>query len=305
MIKPLAHFLHLTGAGETTPARHRSAIVLMILGAVGVSFGGLFVRHLEQADGMQFNAYRGLVGGIFLMLIVVVRYRRSCLAPFIAMKPNVWLGAVCLGFAAFAYVLSLERTTVANTHFVLSTTPFLSAALAWLFLRERIALTTWVAMAVALTGVGLMVREGLELRNITGDLLALVTVSFFATFSVIMRNNRMSDMLPAVIIGSFVTMGAGMVGCGGDLYITSHDLWLTIVWGVIIAVCGDWIFVISVRHLAAAETTLLLMMIPSILGPAWVWWLLGEVPTSTTLLGGALVLAAVLGWGLRELKSSG
>lgn len=276
----------------------------MTAGGIGASFGGLFVRHLEQADGWQFNVYRGVVGGCLLLTILLFRYRRACLQPFMRMKPSVWVGTVCLGIAALVYILSLERTSVANTQFVLSTTPFLSAALAWLFLRERLAWTTLVSMVLALTGVSLMVGEGLVIGNVSGDLLALTGVTLFATYSVIMRKNRGADMLPAVVVASFVTMVAGIVGCSGDLHMTSNDLWLSIGWGIIIAICGDWIFVIAVRHLAAAETTLLLMMIPSVLGPLWVWWLLDEVPSSTTLVGGGLVLMAVVAWGVIEIRGS-
>ena len=275
----------------------------MTLGGVGASFGGLFVHNLEQADGWQFNVYRGLVGGCLLLVILVYRYRRACLTPFISMRPSVWAGTVCLGIAAAAYILSLEHTSVANTQFVLSATPFLSAAFAWAFLGERLSRTTLVAMVLALSGVGLMVREGLTLGNVSGDLLALTTVTLFATYSVIMRKHRVTDMLPAIVVASFVTMGAGLIGCGAVLQMTASDLWLSVGWGIVIAICGDWIFIIAVRHLAAAETTLLLMMIPSILGPLWVWWFLDEVPSSTTLVGGGLVLAALVGWGTKELRA--
>ena len=304
MFKTLLQIAELTRPGETTPARHRAAILLMAVGATGASFGGLFVRHLEQADGWQFNVYRGLVGGCMLLAILVFRYRRRSVQTFTSMSPAVWLGTVCLGFAAVFYILSLERTSVANAQLLLSVTPFLSAAFAWLFLREHLPRTTLLAMVLALVGVGLMVREGLATGNASGDLLALANVVLFATYSVIMRKNRMVDMLPAVVVASFVTMAIGLIGCSGDLEMTTNDLWLSVGWGIVIGIGGDWIFIIAVRHLTAAETTLLLMMIPSILGPLWVWWLIDEIPSSTTLAGGALVLAAVAGWALRELRSS-
>lgn len=302
MFKTLHQIAELTRPGETTPARHRAAILLMAMGATGASFGGLFVRHLEQADGWQFNVYRGLVGGCMLLTILVLRYRRQSLQTFTSMSLGAWFGSICLGFAAVIYILSLERTSVANAQFVLSATPFLSAAFAWLFLRERLPRSTMVAMVFALIGVAMMVREGLAVGNVSGDLLALTNVALFATYSVIMRKNRTVDMLPAVVVASFVTMTVGLIGCAGQLEMTTGDLWLSMGWGVVIGIGGDWIFVIAVRHLAAPETTLLLMMIPSILGPLWVWWLVDEVPSEATLAGGALVLAAVAGWALRELR---
>ena len=292
----------LTQTGQTTPARHRTAIVLIVIGGIGTSFGGLYVRGLEQADAWQMNAYRGLVGGLVLLAVLMIRYGRRSLEPLRRLSLGAWLGATCLGLAAITYVLSLERTSVANTVFVMSATPFVSAGFAWIFLRECVQWQTLTAMAVSLAGVALMVREGFALGHPSGDLFALCTVTLFAIFSGTMRHNRADDMLIAIVIASFVTMLAGVVGTGGELRLTTRDLWLSVGWGLTVGILGDWIFVTAVRHLAAAETTLIMMMVPSILGPLWVWWLFDERASVTTLLGGTLILTALAGWTIRELR---
>jgi drug/metabolite transporter (DMT)-like permease len=300
----LARLADLTRRGETTPDRHRAAIVLMGVGAIGVSLGGLFVRHLEAASAWQLNAYRGLVGGLILLAVLIGRQRARVTGAFRSMPRRAWIGATCLGFAPISYMLSLERTTVANTQFVLSATPFLTAALALAFLGERLRTATTIAMLTALLGIGLMLGEGVATGNMDGDLLALTTVILFSTFGVITRSLRATDMLPVIVVSSFITMAAGLIGAGGDAAVTARDLWLCIVWGSIAGICGDWIFVIASRHLLAAETTLLIMMVPSVLGPLWVWWLLDEVASPTTLAGGALVLAAVTTWAVRDARGA-
>ena len=297
----LARFAAFTRPGETTPARHRAAIVLVSVGAIGVSLGGLIVRHLESASAWQFNIYRGLVGAISLSVILVAQYRGGALEQFRRMESPAWFGAGALGLAAVFYILSLVHTTVANTQFVMSAAPFVVAALAWLVLGERPARATVAAMAVAFIGIGLMVWDGLAVGHVYGGMLALMTVALFSSYGVITRGLRDLNMLPAVIVASCVTMVAGGLGSLGDFQVSVHDLWLCVVWGLIVAVCGDWFFVIAVRHLAVAETTLLLMMIPSVFGPFWVWLIIDEVPSNATLAGGTLVLAAVAGWALRDL----
>ena len=299
---PFARLLDLIPPGETTPARHRAAIVVMCCGGIGVSFGGLFVRSLEAASAWQFNLYRGLVGGLVLSMILIMRYRREALDRIRRLDRVVWLGAGCLGAAAMFYVLSLQHTTVANTQFVLGAAPFLTAALAWFSFGERLRRGTIIAMIAALVGVTLMVGDGLAIGHAYGDMLALLTVAMFASFAVIMRSQRAEDMLPVIIVASFVTALAGLLGAFGDVLASPRDLALGVMWGLTVGIFGDWFFVITVRHLAAAESTLLLMTLPSVFGPFWVWLALDEVPSAATFIGGGLVLAALSAWAIQDLR---
>ena len=292
--------MDLVSPGETTPSRHRAAIVVMCCGGIAVSLGGLFVRSLEAASAWQFNVYRGVVGGVALTVILVLRYRGGAIDRVRRLDGVVWLGAGCLGVAAVFYILSLQHTTVANTQFMLSAAPFLTAALAWLSFAERLRRRTIIAMSAALLGVVVMVGEGLATGHVYGDMMALLTVAMFSSYAVIMRSQRAEDMLPVIIVASFVTALAGAIGAFGDIAVSARDLVLGVVWGLTVGIGGDWCFVIAVRHLAAAESTLLLMMLPSVFGPLWVWLAFDEVPSVLTLAGGVLVLAAVSIWAARE-----
>ncbi len=299
----LRAFAELSGSSRTTPERHRAAVVLLAAGAVSISFGGLIVRHLEAATPWQFNAVRGVVGGAALLLVLVVRHRDTVAAQLRRMESPAWFGAGCLGLAALFYILSLTHTTVANTHFAMSAAPFTTAALAWLVLRERLRRMTVAAMAVAFGGIVIMVADGLTAGRSAGDGYALMAVLLFSTYGVIARGMRDTNLLPAIIVASFVTMMGGVAGSLGDLHLSAHDIALGALWGLLISLGGDWCFVTGVRHVSGAESMLLMMMIPSVLGPLWVWMAIGEVPSLATLAGGVLVLAALAGWAVRDLRT--
>ena len=293
----------LSGSHRTTPARHRAALGLLAAGAVSISLGGLLVRGLEAATPWQFNAVRGVVGAAALLLVLVVRHRGAVAAHFRRMESPAWYGAGCLGVAALFYVLSLQHTTVANTHFAMSAAPFVTAGLAWLVLGERLHRQTLLAMAVAFGGIVVMVADGLAAGSSAGDGYALMAVLLFSTYGVIARGMRDTNLLPAIIVASFVTMVGGVVGSLGDAPLSGHDILLGVLWGLLVGLGGDWCFTTGVRHVTGAESMLLMSTIPSVLGPLWVWLAIDEVPSPATLIGGALVLAALVGWATRDLRA--
>ena len=299
----LRAFADLGESDRTTPARHRAAVVLLAGGSVSISFGGLIVRCLEDATPWQFNAVRGVVGGAALLLILVLRHRGAVAAQFRRMESPAWYGAGCLGLAAVFYILSLAHTTVANTHFLMSAAPLVTAGLAWLVLRERLRPATMAAMAAAFGGIAIMVADGLTAGRSEGDWYALMAVVLFSTYGVIARGMRDTNFLPTIIVASFVTMAGGLAGSLGDLHLSANDVALGALWGLLIGLGGDWCFVTGVRHVKGAESMLLMMMIPSVLGPFWVWIVIDEVPSLATLIGGMLVLAALAGWTIRDLRA--
>ena len=296
-------FADLVRVSHTTPARHRAALTVLALGAFAVSLGGLIVRHLESATPWQFNALRGAAGGIALLLVLAVQHRGAVAVHFRRLESPAWYGAGCLGVAALFYVLSLTHTTVANTHFVMGAAPFVTAALAWLVLGEGLRRVALAAMAAAFAGVAIMVAEGLVAGRSSGDWFALMAVLLFSTFGVIARGMRDTDLLPAIVVASFVTMVGGLAGSLGDLHMSTHDLVLGVLWGLLIGLGGDWCFMVGVRHVTVGESMLLMMMIPSVLGPLWVWVVIDEAPSLATLAGGTLVLVALGAWALGDLRA--
>ncbi|MCP5367003.1 MAG: DMT family transporter [Hyphomicrobiales bacterium] len=289
-------------AGEP-PARRGRAMALMVVASSSISFGGLIMRSIAQADPWQVTFYRGLALFLAVALILALRYRRAAWDRVRGVGRPGLVGGVLLGLAGISFVQALAHTTVANALFTLGAIPFITAALAWLLLGERPRPATLVTMAVAAAGIFVMVGEGLGGGSVLGNLLALATALCFSSFAVIVRRHRGVDMLPALLAsGLFIVLVAGAVRLG-DLAVPWRDLGLCFLWGGLLSGVANWFFVIASRHLVAAELTLF-MMLEFALGPVWVWLFVGETPGRGTLAGGVLVLAAVAARALVELRDS-
>ncbi len=293
----------LTAPGETTPARHRFAILLITLSSVGFSFAGLIIRSIETATIWQLNFYRSFFMGLLLLALAGAQYGRGLGRVFRRIGPLGLIASFLIGIAPIFYVFAMTETTVANALFIIATVPFFTAVLAWLFLAERVRTGTWVAMAAAAAGILVMVGEGLAVGSLFGNAMALLVALLFSCFAVIVRRQRDVDLLPALVLGALFTCVVSLFATGGALAISTHDLLLCLVWGAgISGLVGNWLFIKAARHLAAAEVTLL-MMTEFVLGPIWVWLFVAEVPGRYTLIGGALVLGAVAGRAISDIRA--
>jgi drug/metabolite transporter (DMT)-like permease len=284
-----------TGDSALADAKAMQGRLLVLLAGVFLSTAGLFLRSMEAAGDWQIVFYRSLATALFLVAVLAVRDGRGVIETFRRAGWAPVLAGFFLSFAFICFVMSMTRTTVANTLFLLSAAPLLAAFLGWVVLRESVRRATWIAMLVAMVGVGIMVANGLTGGNPLGDLLGLGAAVGFACFTVALRRKPDVDMLPTVIYGGLFAMlwtGPAAMAVGQGLAISGHDLLLCVGLGVLQMGLGLVCYIVGARHLGAAEATLLSLS-EVILGPIWVWWAFSEVPASLTLVGGAVVLTAL------------
>lgn len=284
--------------------RRGYAMGLMVACSVVISFGGLIIRSMEVADAWQINFYRSisLIGAISVILLF--QYRRNTFSHIRKIgRPGLFGGAL-LAAAGITFVQALTNTTVANTLFTLSAIPFITAALARIFLKEQIQRATVITIFVAALGIFIMIAEGVGIGSVYGNVMALATAICFSGFTVIIRHNRGIDMLPTLLVSGLLIAVIALVVRADDLAIPLHDILLCFLWGGLLSGFANWTFIIATRHLVAAEVTLF-MLLEFALGPIWVWLFVGETPTRWTLVGGALVIAAVAIRTVIELRSAG
>jgi drug/metabolite transporter (DMT)-like permease len=281
-------------------SRRGYAVGLMIWSSVAISFTGLIVRHLD-VNPMVMNFYRALSMMVAIALIVAVKYRRMIILSVIRIGWPGVLGAVMLTIAAIFFLQSMTHTTVANTLFILGAIPFFTTGLAWITLRERPSKATLGTMFVAFSGVTIMLGEGFGSGSTYGNLMALVTAFCFSIYAVIVRRNRHVDMLPTLLISTLLIMVVAGIIEHDNLGISKNDFLLCIFWGGILSGFTSVCFIVASRHILAAEVTLF-MLLEFALGPIWVWLFVNEVPSQWTLLGGALVITAIVVRSLLELR---
>ena len=282
--------------------RRAFAMALMVISSVGISFGGLILRNIEDADVWQINFYRSLALVVTVLLIMLFRYKRETAKRVRQIGgPGLIAGALLAG-AGVAFLQAITNTTVANTLFTLSAIPFLSAALAWLFLRESIQRSTLLTMIAAAAGVVVMMAEGIGTGSFYGNAMALLTAFLFSSYAIIVRRNRAIDMLPALMVsGILIVLIAGILRWD-DLRISTYDLLLCLALGGGLSGLANALFIAASRHLVAAELTLF-MLLEFALGPVWVWIFINEVPTEWTIVGGMIVILAVVLRALFQLRT--
>ena len=269
----------------------RRGALLVAAAAVCWSSGGLIVR-LVTTDAWTTNFWRGLFCAVFLAIVLRITRRQSIVAQWRAMG---WPGlgfALSVSVASTCFILALERTSVANTLILMSVGPYVAGLLGWLVLGERVALRTWIAMGVALCGSIVMVSGSWGTGALVGDVLALVMASVFAGGTVLVRRHPGIQMAPAAVLATTMTAVAALP-LAEPLATSARDVGLLAIFGVGQFASGFLLFTAGARLIPAAQTSLI-GMLETVLGPFWTWLVIGEQPTGASLLGGALVLSALL-----------
>jgi len=289
MTHTLTHF-----RPDSVPLR---AYGLVLLAGGLWSLGGIIVREIEVATQWQLLFYRSVALAVTLFGFLAARRRGHVMRTFQAAGGAGIVAGMCLAASFICFIFSITHTTVANTLFLLSSAPFLSAALGRILLGERIRSSMWAIMSVAFIGIALMVWESLGAGHLFGDLTGLGAALGFSGFTVALRRGKTVEMLPAICIaGTFGALVAGAIALPleNGLVIPWHDVLLCVLYGGAVLGLGLIMYTAGSRYVAAAELTLL-SLTEVVLGPIWVWLSIGEVPGGMTLLGGMILLGAITG----------
>lgn len=270
--------------------------VLLVFGsAVAWSFGGAIARYLQVGDIWATVFWRSVFAAAFLLGFMLWREGIASTGRLFEAMGLPGLGvALCFGTASTFFVLALSHTTVANVVLMGAGVPLIAALLCYVLYREAVTAPTWGAIALVISGVGIMVSGSLGgLVSPLGDGLALLIAVMFACSTVITHRHAHLDMMPAVCIGMLIA--AAVSGCLVTSFaVDPTNLGWLVLFGAANLGLGLALFVTGTRRVPAAATALIGTTEP-VLGPVWVWLVHGEVPGVRTLLGGAIVLVALLG----------
>jgi drug/metabolite transporter (DMT)-like permease len=256
---------------------------------------GLCLRQIEAASVWQILFWRS-VGMVPVLLAFI--WWTSGGRPLAQIRKVGLAGAVGgmgLVFAFAGAIYAIQTTTIANAVFLFTASPFVAAILGWILLGERVKPWTWAAIGLAVFGMYLMVREGLAMGALQGNIAALLSAAGFGAFSVCLRWGKVGDMMPVSMLGGvFSILVAGVVlSLGGQAIVVSgHDMAISAGMGAAILALGMVTYTLGSKVIPAAELTLL-SLIEVLLAPIWVFIVLGETASPATFIGGGVLLAAV------------
>lgn len=291
---------------DTSRNAYRIGIAAVAGSSAINSVGGLFVRSVEAATEWQIIMLRASSLCVALLVVFAIQRRGRVLSGFWEAGRWAVLGALFVAIANVGIVHALQNTTVANTMFVLSAAPLVTAVLARVFLRERVSRGTWIAMSVALLGIAVMMGDGVAAGSLFGNGMALLTMCAFASFMVVLRRGRAANMLPATIMGAFTSATFSACMSGFDFDVGIRDVTICVAWGAGLSCLVHVFFTFGSRFVPGAEMALLVLL-EFVLSPLWVWLAFHEQPSSMTIVGGMIVICAVAGRafvGVRQARRS-
>lgn len=255
------------------------------------STAGIWVRYLTL-DIWTIQCGRAFFGALSLMLYISVINRRNMVEPFATIPVAGYVIVPINAIGMMAYMQALNWTTVANVMIVYTTLPFVVALLGWLWIRERVAMRTMFASAVALSGVMFMVGGSFQAGNVKGDLASFVMVlSFAALVTLARRHPKMSMAAHSVLSG--LLCAAVAFPLADFTHVTWRDVALLFILGSITIGVANVLYMRGVARIPAAEAGLI-GLLDTIIAPLWVFMIFNEQPAQGAIIGGAIVLAAVV-----------
>ena len=266
--------------------------LLIFLGALSLSFGGLLVKSFEGATLWQILFWRSLFFSLTVLAFLIISYKGKTLKSFYVSGLPGFFGGIILSIGFCGYVYAMYNTTVANTNFIISTQILFLAIFGYLFLKEKISPLTLVSIFLAITGVLLMLGNSLSPGETSGNLAAFSMPITFAILIMIVRKFPKVDMIPAQFIAGISSCLIGFL-LSEKLMISSHDIFLGFVAGFFQVGFGFIFITMGARSTPSAMVGII-MLSESVLGPMWAFLFAGERPSLFTLIGGSIILFAVL-----------
>lgn len=273
-----------------------------MLAAGGGMMLTLDIPFIKLADGEPWSV---MLLRSALVLSVAIFYatgrKMAGKSGFTALVPG-WAGlatAGLYGLTTACFLGAVYTTSTANLVFILAINPMFAAILSWIFLGERPARATLITMAVMTLGVLIIVHDGLGAGQLLGNMLALTSSLAIAGAITITRASG-KDMSMTPMVGAILPLLLAAYMTAGQSLRIDAPLWLAVN-GLIIIPISFFCLALAPRYIPGAEVAMFYLL-ETVLAPVWVWLIFAEVPTRQSLIGGMLLLAALIAHSLWHLR---
>jgi drug/metabolite transporter (DMT)-like permease len=283
----------------TDPALHRKGLLITAIGGLALSFDIPLIRSAE-GEVWSVLAVRSLA--TFAMALVAWAVLRFAFRKRMALVPGpmgLMIG-VLYGINSLTFMLAVFNTTTANVVFILAFTSMFAAILSWIFLGERPSKATLLTMAAMVAGVALIVHDGLESGNMFGDAMAACSAFLLASAITLSRRSGadmgfvplVTAIFPGMVALALLPQAGLSIGNPGFILFN----------GLIMIPLAFWCLATGPRYLSAPEVGMFYLL-ETVLAPIWVWIVFAETPTSQTLIGGTILILALLAHSLWQMRS--
>jgi drug/metabolite transporter (DMT)-like permease len=266
--------------------------LLVFLGACSLSFGGLIVKSFEGATLWQILFWRTVFFLLVISLYLIITYKKKIFQSFYNSGIPGLLSGFVLSLGFSSYVFAMYSTTVANANFIIQTQTIFLAIFGYFFLKEKISVITLTSIILAISGIFLMIGSSLAPGQMMGNIAAFIMPISFAVLILVVRKYPSVDMIPAQFIAGVFALIIGFL-MSEKILISPHDIFLGFLAGFMQIGFGFILITIGAQRTPSAMVGVI-MLTEAVLGPLWAWLFINEQPPLIVLIGGSIVIFAVL-----------
>ena len=266
--------------------------LLVFFGAVSLSFGGLIVKSFEGSTLWQILFWRSVFFIVVVIFFLLFSYKKEIFIVLYKSGIPGFVGGIILSVGFVSYVFAMYETTVANTNFIIQTQTLFLAIFGYIFLKETISKLTFFCILLAIFGIILMLGNSISPGEMTGNIVAFIMPISFAILILIVRKFPEVDMIPLQLVAGIIAMIVGLI-MSPTIFVSSKDIFLGFLAGFFQLGFGFIFITIGARSTPSAFVGII-MLTEAVLGPLWAWLFVNENPPIFVLIGGSIVITAVV-----------
>jgi drug/metabolite transporter (DMT)-like permease len=265
---------------------HLKGLLIAFLGVLMLTPDPVLVR-LADADTFTILFWRGIFFAIGVFIILFATYRKSTFKELKNIgRPGIWIGLLS-GIGGVTFIAAIQYTSIAKVLVIISTAPMVVAIISWAIINERPKLFTWVSMLIIVTGIYIVMKGDTGTLNVMGSALAVISIIAGGYSFALTRKYSNVNMVPAMIVNALVVSCVGLA-FSSSFYLPFDSLIYVIAGGILLAIAFSLI-TLAPRFIPASEVAMF-MPLGTILGILSAWLVINEQPSSSSLLGGTIVV---------------
>ena len=280
----------------------QKGITLSLLGVLIITPDSLFLR-LINLPSWELLFYRGLIPFFCLFFVLLIYYKKKFLQSIIVTGIPGVIYAILIALGNTTFVISIENTNVANTLIMIALTPFATAILSSIFLKEHPNKKMWFTIVSCFLVVLFIFYDSYQGSRLFGDIFGLLTAVLIGGSAVVVRYSKVVSFLPSLLVAKFLTILIPIIFIKNfpqSLIVDTVDFYLIIVMGICLFIplaC----MTLAPRYIPAYEVEIFFVL-ETILGPIWVWLVIYEEPSNKTIIGGICIILLILFHTVSELR---
>ena len=275
--------------------------LLAFVAVIFITPDSLFIR-LASIDTWSLVFYRGMIPFVTVFIGMLLIYKLKFFTMLFNSGYHGIIYILTFSVTNITFVVSIQNTNVANTLVMIAMAPMLSAILGAIFLKELPDRKTWIAIGVTFIAAVYIFYDSLQLGNIFGDILGLITALGLAVGAVTIRSAKKKNLVPAAVVGKmFVAIFAIFFV---ESYVLAEKDLIIVPLMCIMCVAVPFVLVTIAPRFIPAEEVNLFFLLETIIGPLWVWMIIKEQPSIETIQGGLIIILTIAIHSFLKLKKS-